>query len=162
MGATMVEFFKHNTWANLRLLDACAELSEEQLDASAEGTYGTIRNTLVHFVGNEDNYLARLTDQAPQNPLRHGDPFPGVADLRERARRSGEALTAVAARLSPDKVLEVTWHGESHRIPAAIVLLQVINHATEHRAQVAAILTQLGITPPVMDGWTYHETAASR
>ena len=26
---------------------------------------------------------------------------------------------------------------------------------TEHRSQVATILTQLGVEPPEMDGWTY-------
>ena len=40
---------------------------------------------------------------------------------------------------------------------AWLLLVQAINHATEHRTQVAAILTQLGIEPPGMDGWTYHE-----
>jgi len=33
----------------------------------------------------------------------------------------------------------------------------VINHATEHRAQIMAILTQLGIQPPDLDGWSYFE-----
>ncbi|MDB5076060.1 MAG: damage-inducible protein DinB [Chloroflexi bacterium] len=157
MDATGVEFFKHNTWANLRLLDACIELSEPQLDASAQGTYGSIRDTLFHLVGSEEGYVARLTGEALENPLRRGDPFPGVADLRERALRSGEALTAAAARLSPDTVLEGIWRGELYAIPVAIVLLQVINHGTEHRAQVAAILTQQSVTPPAIDAWTYRE-----
>jgi uncharacterized damage-inducible protein DinB len=33
----------------------------------------------------------------------------------------------------------------------------VINHATEHRAQIMAILTQLGITPPELDSWSYFD-----
>jgi uncharacterized damage-inducible protein DinB len=36
-------------------------------------------------------------------------------------------------------------------------LLQAVNHGTEHRSQVATILTQLGVVPPEMDGWTYFE-----
>ena len=160
MDVTVVEFFKHNTWANLGLCDTCAGLSEAQLDATAPGTYGRVRDTLVHIVANQENYLALLTGEAPQNPLRRGDPFPGVAALRERARASSEALTAAAARLSPDTVLRGTRHGEPYAIPAAIVLLQAINHATEHRAQVATILSQQGITPPELDSWAYHEAAA--
>jgi uncharacterized damage-inducible protein DinB len=38
-----------------------------------------------------------------------------------------------------------------------LILIQAINHGTEHRSQVATILTQLGIQPPGMDGWTYFE-----
>jgi uncharacterized damage-inducible protein DinB len=40
-------------------------------------------------------------------------------------------------------------------MPVSLYLLQAINHSTEHRAQVATILTQLGVEPPAMDGWTY-------
>ena len=43
------------------------------------------------------------------------------------------------------------------RMPVSLFLLQVINHATEHRSQVATILTRLGVEPPEMDGWTYFD-----
>lgn len=42
-------------------------------------------------------------------------------------------------------------------VPKTIILTQVINHATEHRAQVMAILTQLGIEPPDLSSWSYFE-----
>ena len=32
MTEPFVEMFKHNLWANLRLLDACADLSDDVLD----------------------------------------------------------------------------------------------------------------------------------
>jgi uncharacterized damage-inducible protein DinB len=38
-------------------------------------------------------------------------------------------------------------------MPASLILLQAVNHGTEHHPQVATILTQLGIDPPAMDGW---------
>ena len=40
-------------------------------------------------------------------------------------------------------------------MPGSLILIQAVNHGTEHRCQVSAILTQLGIEPPEMDGWTY-------
>ena len=46
----LVTLYEHNTRANLRLLDFCAGLSDEQLDASAPGTFGRVRDTLVHIV----------------------------------------------------------------------------------------------------------------
>jgi uncharacterized damage-inducible protein DinB len=42
-------------------------------------------------------------------------------------------------------------------VPKTILLTQAINHATEHRAQIMAILTQLGIQPPDLDGWSYFD-----
>lgn len=38
-----------------------------------------------------------------------------------------------------------------------MVLVQAINHATEHRAQIMTTLTQAGVEPPSLDGWTYGE-----
>ena len=50
MVSLLVTLCEHNTGANLRLLDFCARLSDEQLDASAPGTFGRVRDTLVHIV----------------------------------------------------------------------------------------------------------------
>ena len=36
-----------------------------------------------------------------------------------------------------------------------VVMLQVINHATEHREQIKSMLSALGVTPPDIDGWDY-------
>jgi uncharacterized damage-inducible protein DinB len=33
---TLTTLFSHNLWANLRLIDRCATLSSEQLDATIE------------------------------------------------------------------------------------------------------------------------------
>ena len=57
-----------------------------------------------------------------------------------------------------DETGTASWYGEAFTLPVWLLLVQAINHATEHRAQVAAILTHQGVDPPSMDGWTYHET----
>jgi uncharacterized damage-inducible protein DinB len=38
-----------------------------------------------------------------------------------------------------------------------VVIVQVINHATEHREQINSMLSAQGITPPDLDGWSYGE-----
>jgi uncharacterized damage-inducible protein DinB len=162
MNTALTHFFRHNTWANLRLLDACMGLSEAQLDAGVPGTYGSIRDTLVHLTGAQQNYLRLLTGEESRTPLRRGDPFPGVDDLRQRMKQSSEALTVAATTVAPDTILQGTRGGNAYEVPASVVLLQVINHAIEHRAQIATILTQQGITPPEMDSWTYHASGADR
>ena len=162
MAAILVDLFKHNTWANLRLFDACAGLSDEHLGASAPGTYGRAGDTLVHLVAAQERYVALLTGTQPGNAPREGDPFPGVPALRERVRRSSEALEAVAARVRPTRVLRGVRRGEPFAIPATTVLIQAINHATEHRAHVATVLSRRGVQPPVMDGWVYGEETAGR
>jgi uncharacterized damage-inducible protein DinB len=158
MSESLVEMFRHNAWANQRLLDACAGLSAAQLDATTVGTFGTIRNTLVHIVGAQERYVAALAEAGPVSVIRERDPFPGLAELRDGARASGDALVELAAQARSGATVATTWRGEGYTLPVWLLLLQAINHATEHRAQAAAVLTHQGIAPPGMDGWTYHET----
>jgi uncharacterized damage-inducible protein DinB len=54
MVSLLVTLYEHNTLANLRLLDFCAGLSDEQLNASAPGTFGRVRDTLVHIGRDKD------------------------------------------------------------------------------------------------------------
>ncbi len=55
----ITELFRHNTWANLKLLDACRSLGDEHLDANVPGTFGSIRDTLLHIVGAEVSYRSQ-------------------------------------------------------------------------------------------------------
>jgi uncharacterized damage-inducible protein DinB len=157
MNDMLVHFFRHNLWANLRILDACDGLSSSQLDASAVGTYGELGHTLVHIAASEESYLARLAGApAPDRAWAQGA-FPGLPTLREHIRRSGEELVSVVESDEGARLLRGTWRGEEYALFSSVILLQAINHATEHRAQVAAILTQLGLQPPEMDAWTFEE-----
>jgi len=161
MASTLTELFKHNQWANLRLLDACGSLTDEPLDTGVPGTYGTIRDTLAHLIAAEEYYVSLLTSEPTANPLRRGDPFPGIAALQERARRSGDGLVDLADRTDPTRMVRRQRQDEFYHVPAWVVLLQAINHATEHRSQVATILTQQGIEPPSFSGWAYGEDPAT-
>ncbi len=96
MSESLVEMFRHNAWANQRLLDACEGLSDAQLDATVVGTFGSIRDTLVHIVGAQERYVAALAETGPVSVIREREPFPGVAELREAARTSGDALVELA------------------------------------------------------------------
>ncbi len=162
MQTALVEIFKHNLWANLRLLDACEGLDDEQLDARAPGTYGRVRDTLLHLVACEEIYVNLLKGQEPVYTVFEGAGFPSFEQLRELTRRSGEELIRIAERAEPPRVLRGTWRtrprtwrDKPFAIQATIPLVQAINHSTEHRSHVATILSQLGIRPPAMDAWGY-------
>jgi uncharacterized damage-inducible protein DinB len=157
MSKILVEIYKHNRWANLRLLDTCAVLTDEQLDASAPGTYGRVRDTLFHLCTAEERYIARLGGARPEPSLDEIGSFPGVAVLREHVERSGGALIAFAAELPDDTILRGIWRGEPYELPAVIPMIQAINHATEHRAHITTILSQHGVNVPDLDAWAYDE-----
>ena len=152
--------FRHHAWANLWLIDACAALPDDVLDASTLGTSGSVRETLVHVVSNEDGYLAVWEQTEP--PGREAFAFRGFADLRARAERNGRRLAALAERAEGDPEVRGEWRGGPFALPTSVCVTQVVNHATEHRAPIATILSQQGIAPPVLDGWTYDEETNRR
>lgn len=153
---SLTTIFRHHRWANLRLLEACSALTPEQLATTLTGTYGSIRDTLEHIVSAERSYLARIsTGQGyPRTP---DAPPMTVAEMTEAARATGDGLIEWAPRVQPEDAVQVNWQGAPRAIPNTILLTQAINHATEHRAQVTAMLTQVGIEPPDLQPWVYFD-----
>ena len=80
-----------------------------------------------------------------------------VAEMTDSLRASGSGLIEWAPKVRPDETVQVDWEGTPRDVPKTVILTQAIDHATEHRAQVMAILTQLGIQPPELDGWNYFD-----
>ena len=158
MTTTLTEIFHHNRWANERLLEACRNLTDEQRATTVEGTYGELGYTLVHIVRAESYYVKLLTGWQPPVRWEIPGPWPGIDVLLERSRFTGDRLAEVADELDPEAVLQI----EEDKVPTSVVLVQAINHATEHRSQAATILTQLGVEPPEMDGWNFGEFEVPR
>jgi uncharacterized damage-inducible protein DinB len=160
MASTLEHLFRHNRWANRLMLEACRGLSEEDLDATVAGTYGSIRDTITHLVRAESGYTFRLTDR----PRIFGreDPYPGVDRALEVLSQTGEALEEVARTDDLARIVEIKTEEGTEQYPAFVFALQVINHATDHRSHIATILTQLGHEPPDIDLWSYNEAGLSR
>jgi uncharacterized damage-inducible protein DinB len=144
------KLFEHNHWANLQVLHACSVLSDEQLDVDPQSaTQGTIRSTLSHLVASQRGYLALLTlpvEERPTAPL-------AFEELEESARSSGEGfITLLRDGKVPTTRLQTR---DGYYVEPWVVMLQVINHATEHREQIKSMLSALGVTPPEIDGWDF-------
>jgi uncharacterized damage-inducible protein DinB len=60
------------------------------------------------------------------------------------------------------QVIHLLYDEQDHAIAAIFVLIQAINHATDHRSQIATLLGQQGITPPGLDGWSYYRAMSER
>jgi uncharacterized damage-inducible protein DinB len=153
---TLTTLFSHNLWANLRLLERCAELTGEQLDATISGAFGSIRDTLEHIVTSEQSYFSRISTDQPRRRPKDAAPLT-IAEMVESARTTGVGLIEWVSKVQAGDTVRVDWEGTPRDVPKTIILTQVINHATEHRAQIMAIMTQLGIEPPDLQGWSYFD-----
>jgi len=150
----LAKLFEHNNWANEQIMQACLALTDEQLDAAPQSaTEGNIRSTLSHLVSAQYGYLRLLTLPVEERKDRVTVEF---VELRMSLKDSGEKLLVLARDLSKISATRLETRDEYHVEPW-VIMVQIINHATEHREQIKSMLTALGITPPSIDGWDYGE-----
>ncbi len=157
---TLTTLFRHNQWANLCLLERCAELTSEQLDTTISGVFGSIRDTLEHIVTAEQSYFSRISTGQPRRHPEEAPPLT-IAEMIESVRTTGSGLIEWAPKVQAEDMVQINWDGVPREVPKAIIFTQAINHATEHRAQIMTILTQLGIEPPDLDSWSYFDELKS-
>ena len=150
----LVKLFEHNNWANTQIIQACAALGDEQLDAESQSaTKGSIRRTLAHLVNSQHGYLSLLTLPVEARVAIS----PALAELQQAASISGDGLVALAKDEPINHLKTQLQTTDGYFVEPWVVIIQVINHATEHREQICSMLSALGVTPPVLDGWAYGE-----
>jgi uncharacterized damage-inducible protein DinB len=150
------KMFAHNNWANLQIIRACAMLSNEQLDAEPQSAAkGSIRSTLLHLATAQQAYMRHLTLPVEER-LTHVQP-PPFAELEKFVTTSGDALQALARDPSSIPNQGQIKMSDGYLVERWVVMVQIINHATEHREQIKSMLSALGVTPPEIDGWTFGE-----
>ena len=154
----LARLFEHNNWANQKIIEACSALTDEQLDAPPQSaTEGSIRNTLLHLVSAQYGYLRLLTLPVEERRERVTVEF---ADVEKSIKESGERLLELAkdvGKLPTDRLQT----RDDHLVEPWVIMVQIINHATEHREQIKSMLSAPGVTPPSMDGWDYGEARQS-
>jgi uncharacterized damage-inducible protein DinB len=153
----------YNDWADARLLAACARVSPEQYAAPASYGRGGLRATMVHILDNlwqqritlQGYYREPLADEAAYDATElHEDAFPTLAVLQERwlieqremraylDTLTEETLNSTIRYVIPGVIRKrVVWH----------ILVDLILHATQHRSEAAALLTDYGQSPGDFD-----------
>ena len=111
-----------------------------------------------HLINSQQFYLSLLTGVESHFKWQTAPPF---EELRMAARSTGEGLLALV-RGDPGTPSETQIRTEDGYLVAPwVVVVQVINHGNEHREQICSMLTALGVTPPVLDGWTFGEVSSA-
>jgi uncharacterized damage-inducible protein DinB len=155
--------FAFNAWANHRVLDACAALTQAQFTQTTASSFPTVRDTLHHIMGVEWLYLERLHDRFPTELL-PGERFEDVPSMAYRWQGIKRGLEDHVR--SPDlgdleRIIEYrNLKGKTFRYPLRAILQHVVNHSTYHRGQVTTQLRQLGAKPLSTDLLRYYDALA--
>ena len=136
--ATLSRLFRQMAWANNRVFTTLSELPEEALSFSAWNPEWTVGKIANHIVIAQGRFISRLQKE---------DPYPESvfpltsAGMRKLAAKSAENDKKLATFIDrPDEMLTFVRYGETVSYLTSSVLAQIINHGTEHRAQIADIL----------------------
>ncbi|MGH2507793.1 MAG: DinB family protein, partial [Ktedonobacteraceae bacterium] len=92
---------------------------------------------------------------SPTPRLKEFTTFPGFDELRRRAEMSGRELITIVEQRELSQILHLDEG--TYDAPAIVVVIQAINHAIDHRSQIATLLSQQGIELPRLDGWGYND-----
>ena len=145
----------NNAWANLRLLTACAALSQEEFVGRRTGFFPSLRATLNHNLIVDRFYvdameggtlgLAAFADR---------EPCADVATLRQAQDDVDRRLLRVIDGLEDgdlDRVIVVQRGTRVQRERMDRLLLHLFQHQIHHRGQAHAMLSSSPIRPPQLD-----------
>ena len=143
--------FAHHVWATLRVIDACLDLTDEDLQTSVVGTRGPMLETLRHAVISDAFDLFTLTgDRAFDIDEEHVS----LAEARVIMERNGSGWAEYISRaLDPDEMVHEVDETDGYErwAPIGFRLAGVLQHGADHRSQVCTALTTLGVEPPEID-----------
>jgi uncharacterized damage-inducible protein DinB len=151
--------YRYDDWATGRLLETAERLTPGQLLAPGQAGRGSIRNTLVHLISVQRRWLkwwngALPADEAYQLQLEPAD-FPDLAAIRSMYNEVQQELRAFVAQLSEADLQQVLSNpmpdGTVFRMRLWQLMLHVATHGTQHRSEVAAMLTAAGASPGDLD-----------
>jgi len=159
-------FAGYNAWANRRLYDAAAALSDADYRADRGAFFKSMHGTLNHLLATDYIWMKRFTGDGKAPDRLDAIVHERLADLR--VAREAEDRRIVAwiggldeARLggtiryrrvsSPEEFVQALMPALDHWL----------NHQTHHRGQAHMILTSLGKTAPELDLLYYQREAAA-
>lgn len=147
--------FDYSIWARNKILGLVEKLDETQLrNAPESGVYGSIYNTLAHMVVSEWLWIQRCLGEAPLK-LPTAEDFANLRVLVDWWNEQHVTATNYLASISDDDLgREITYaapDGKTRTRKVWHMLLQVPNHQTEHRSQIATMLGQMGMEVPATD-----------
>jgi uncharacterized damage-inducible protein DinB len=151
----ILTLFDYNYWANARVLNAAAKLAPDQFTAPAGLSHGSVRGALVHILGAEMVWRMRCAEGVSLSALLVENDFPTVEILRERWRDEEQKMRAYLSLLSDEALSQTVQYKTTKGVPFENVLwnllVHVVNHGTQFRAEAGVALTAYGQSPGDLD-----------
>ncbi len=150
----ILTLYQYNQWANAKILNAAAQVTQEQCLAQAAFPHGGLRGTLVHIMFAEWIWRNRWEGTSFAYRLKPEE-FPTLETLCTRWKEEEKKLMEFVHRLTDEKLNGTISYTNTSGKPFTRILwhmmAHVVNHGTQHRAEAAALLTEFGRSPGDID-----------
>ena len=152
--AELQRLYDYGYWANAKLLQVISQLTPEEFTRPVAGSYGSIRDTLVHVMSAEWGWLDRCGGPERGPALKPSD-YPTVEALVETWGAVERYVRSFLSTLEDGDLARdrefMTPRGEKRSLALGQLLQHAANHGVHHRGQVALLLRLLGRTPGNVD-----------
>jgi uncharacterized damage-inducible protein DinB len=153
--AMLRTLFDYSIWARDQLLPLIEALGEEERKkGDNKGVYGSIHDTLAHMAQSEWLWIQRCMGESPMR-LPKGEDFPTLTALidwwNEAHAQSMLYINALTEYYLGKEMTYTAPDGVQRTRKVWHMLLQVPNHQTEHRSQIASMLGAMGLDVPPTD-----------
>jgi uncharacterized damage-inducible protein DinB len=146
-------FYDYHFAENRKIWDRyITPLSDEQFTQHVNYSHGSIRDQIVHLMDVDDIWFSELQNTSPAEPL----PPVSVDDrqaIRTRWDEIEQRARGYLAALQDEMLFErpIKEPDEDRDLIVWQVLLHVVNHGTDHRAQLLRQLNDLGMQTKSQD-----------
>lgn len=148
--------FAYDRWATQRVLSVLDDVDSDRwarLNVIGERGLGGV---LIHHLGASQRWRIGFETQGEgEEPEPEREPLPTVSELRERWETEWAAVDAWLPTLTDGFTSHV-----HEGVPIWQMLVHVVNHGTQHRAEAAALLSAEGRSPGDLDLIDYAEERA--
>jgi uncharacterized damage-inducible protein DinB len=146
--------YDYSCWANRKLFEVISRLSADDFTRPMAGSYGSVRNTLVHISSAEAGWLDRCGGPK-RGPRYHADDFPTFESVLRKWTMVEAQWRAFLSTLKDDDLARVVTFsldpsGEQ-ALPLGQLVQQTTTHGVHHRGQVALLLRLLDRVPGNFD-----------
>ncbi len=146
--------YDYGYWANRKLFGVVAQLTPDEFTKQVAGSYGSVRNTLVHMMSAEWGWIDRCGGPT-RGPALKADDYPTFESLVEQwLTVEGYVHEFLEALSDGDlhRIVEFSFGtGPGYAMPVGELLEHAANHSVHHRGQVALLLRALGHAPGNVD-----------
>ncbi|MDX1993276.1 MAG: DinB family protein [bacterium] len=144
-------FYEYHFSENRELWDRYVmPLSDEQLKQEVHYSRGSIRNQIVHLMSVDDTWFSGLRRVAIPEMLNPAD-FEERSSIRAYWDAVEGRMRDYLANLRDEMLFAKPLEDEDKDLIVWQVLLHVVNHGTDHRAQMLRLLNDMGVSTGPQD-----------